>query len=194
MTKYLSGKYSLESAGDAGFIVSGLMQSDGLGDRSRFVVTWPRPKERPVPIWLPRESDLWPPIEPLVEWPKWLPGSPSTGIPFSDKNSSKSAYWSETHVQIQITNFTYLNYLLDVLWDQCRTVVSYPINLAQETLPVPQHSTGLRPPCVYLRHKCLYYCLFFLKIRKLLLIIYSPSVLHTRLMMPKSDKIDDKVL
>lgn len=30
--------YSLDSAGDGGFIVSGLTQSDGDGDRSRFVV------------------------------------------------------------------------------------------------------------------------------------------------------------
>ena len=30
--------YLLDSAGDGGFRVSGLMQSDGDGDRSRFVV------------------------------------------------------------------------------------------------------------------------------------------------------------
>lgn len=41
--------YSLESAGDGGlFIVSGLMQSDGDGDLSRFV-TVPKPKDSPCP-------------------------------------------------------------------------------------------------------------------------------------------------
>lgn len=39
--------YSLESAGDGGLlIVSGLMQSEGDGDRSRFV-TVPKPRDKP---------------------------------------------------------------------------------------------------------------------------------------------------
>lgn len=41
--------YLLESAGDGGLLmVSGLMQSDGEGDRSRFV-TVPRPRDIPCP-------------------------------------------------------------------------------------------------------------------------------------------------
>lgn len=81
--------YSLDSAGDGGFKVSGLIQSDGDGDRSRFVVMCPSPRDRPA-AWL-RESERWPK---LLEWPKWVPGKPS-GILFSDKNSSKSAYYGE---------------------------------------------------------------------------------------------------
>lgn len=83
-------KYSLESAGDGGLlIVSGLMQSDGEGDRSRFVVTAPKLSDNPCP----RLSFRLPALPILVECPpKWLLGRPSTGIPFSDRNSSKSAY------------------------------------------------------------------------------------------------------
>jgi hypothetical protein len=54
--------YSLESAGDGGLlIVSGLMQSEGDGDLSRFV-TVPRPSERPWPFVVP--------LTILVEWPR----------------------------------------------------------------------------------------------------------------------------
>lgn len=38
----------LDSAGDGGFIVSGLTQSDGDGERSRFVVMCPKPSAKPV--------------------------------------------------------------------------------------------------------------------------------------------------
>lgn len=41
-------EHSLDSAGDGGFIVSGLTQSDGDGERSRFVVMWPKPSANPV--------------------------------------------------------------------------------------------------------------------------------------------------
>lgn len=82
----LSLAYSLDSAGDGGFSVSGLMQSDGDGDRSRFVVMCPRPSDRPA-AWL-SESDRWP-RPPAC--PKWVPGRLS-GMLFSDKNSSRSAY------------------------------------------------------------------------------------------------------
>lgn len=81
--------YSLESAGDGGLlIVSGLIQSDGDGDLSRFV-TVPKPSDKPCPRLSFRFVV---PLPILVECPKWLLGKPSTGIPFSDKNSSKSAY------------------------------------------------------------------------------------------------------
>lgn len=57
-------RYLLESAGEGGFIVSGLMQSEGDGERSRFVVTWLSPlRERPAQ-W-PRLSER--PLR-LVEW------------------------------------------------------------------------------------------------------------------------------
>lgn len=40
--------YLLDSAGDGGFIVSGLTQSDGDGERSRLVVMWFKPSASPV--------------------------------------------------------------------------------------------------------------------------------------------------
>lgn len=91
-------KYSLESAGDGGLlIVSGLMQSDGEGDLSRFV-TVPKLSDKPCPRLSFR---LAVPLPILVEWPpKWLLGKPSTGIPFSDRNSSKSAYCEEAEVKL----------------------------------------------------------------------------------------------
>jgi hypothetical protein len=45
LTNCLLVSHSLESAGDGGFMVSGLIQSDGDGERSRFV-TWPRPSDK----------------------------------------------------------------------------------------------------------------------------------------------------
>lgn len=60
-------RYLLESAGDGGFIVSGLMQSDGDGERSRFVVTWLSP-DRDRPAQWPRLSDRW--LVRLVELPR----------------------------------------------------------------------------------------------------------------------------
>lgn len=64
------------------------MQSVGDGERSRFVVTWLSPSERPAQ-W-PRLSER---LVRLVEWPRCPLGRPSTGMPFSDRNSSRSAYW-----------------------------------------------------------------------------------------------------
>lgn len=84
--------YLLDSAGDGGFIVSGLTQSDGDGERSRFVVMWPRPSK---PAEWPNESERCPPSP--VEWAKWDPGKPS-GILFSDRNSSRSAYCSNGEI------------------------------------------------------------------------------------------------
>lgn len=46
--KMCMSENSLDSAGDGGFIVSGLTQSDGDGERSRFVVMWPNPSANPV--------------------------------------------------------------------------------------------------------------------------------------------------
>uniref|UniRef100_A0A8W7PZ62 Uncharacterized protein n=1 Tax=Anopheles coluzzii TaxID=1518534 RepID=A0A8W7PZ62_ANOCL len=85
------GRYLLESAGDGGFIVSGLMQSDGEGDRSRLVVTCPRPDSDSPAQW-PMLSDRCPVR--LVEFPRLLFGIPSYGMPFSERNSSRSAYYS----------------------------------------------------------------------------------------------------
>lgn len=87
-------KYVLDSAGDGGLMVSGLTQSDGDGDRSRLVVMWPRPSR---PAECPSESLRWPPRP--VECAKWEPGRPS-GMLFSDRNSSRSAYcarWKGRH-------------------------------------------------------------------------------------------------
>lgn len=81
--------YILESAGDGGLLmVSGLKHSDGDGDLSRFV-TAPKPNESPWPK-LSVRLFVPPPI--LAECPRCALGMPSTGIPFSDKNSSRSAY------------------------------------------------------------------------------------------------------
>lgn len=66
---YNVNKYSLESAGEGGFMVSGLRQS-GLGERSLFGT----PCELlngPMPLCDP---------------------SPSIETPFSERNSSKSTY------------------------------------------------------------------------------------------------------
>lgn len=65
--------YSLESAGEGGFMVSGLMQSLGLGDRSLFAMPCEFVSE-PLGVWLPR---------------------PSIETPFSDRNSSRSTYCKE---------------------------------------------------------------------------------------------------
>lgn len=61
--------YSLESAGEGGFIVSGLISSLGLGDLS-LLGPWVVPKG---------PNELWEPI-------------PSIETPFSDRNSSRSTY------------------------------------------------------------------------------------------------------
>lgn len=75
-------EYVLDSAGEGGFIVSGLTQSDGDGDRfSRFVGSPSNPfvcdidSARPwlIPVPLPRLFT-------------------STGILFSERNSSRSTY------------------------------------------------------------------------------------------------------
>lgn len=55
---FIHSYYNLqESAGDAGFIVSGLIQSDGDGDLSRLV-TWPIPSD--IPVQCPRLSERCP--------------------------------------------------------------------------------------------------------------------------------------
>lgn len=48
--------YLLDSAGEGGFSVSGLIQSDGEGDLSFFVVTCPNPSDNTAEC--PNESDL----------------------------------------------------------------------------------------------------------------------------------------
>lgn len=70
-------------------MVSGLIQSDGDGDLSRLGTVF-KPSDRAEQAL--RLSGRVPLLFKLVECPKWLLGKPSTGIPFSDKNSSKSAY------------------------------------------------------------------------------------------------------
>jgi len=82
--------YSLESAGEGGFRVSGEQHSLGDGDLSRFVTgsRW-----RLAGPWCPAASLL------LILW-SWLPciapcpppATPSTGMPFSERNSSRSTY------------------------------------------------------------------------------------------------------
>lgn len=73
-------KYLLESAGESGgLMVSGLMQSEGEGDRSLLVTGACRPSARPAPA-------------PNAEPPRCAPPSASPGMPFSDRNSSKSTY------------------------------------------------------------------------------------------------------
>lgn len=47
---------SLDSAGEGGLSVSGLIQSEGEGDLSFFVVTCPNPRDSAAE-W-PKESDL----------------------------------------------------------------------------------------------------------------------------------------
>lgn len=98
--------YSLESAGDGGFIVSGLMQSEGDGERSRFVI-WPRPRERPVE-W-PNESERCP--KP-VECPRWLLWRPSEDMQFSDRNSSRSTYCNENKYEILISEILSIKKML----------------------------------------------------------------------------------
>lgn len=82
----------LDSAGDGGFNVSGLTHSDGDADRSRFVVTWPKLRDKLALC--PIGSDRWPNDD-----PKCVPVKPS-GILFSDRNSSKSAYYKENNKNI----------------------------------------------------------------------------------------------
>lgn len=80
----------LESAGEGGFRVSGEQHSLGDGDLSRLVTG---SKCRPAGPWCPAASVL------LILW-SWLPGmapcpppaTPSTGMPFSERNSSRSTY------------------------------------------------------------------------------------------------------
>lgn len=65
----VSISYLLESAGDAGLIVSGLIQSDGDGDRSRFGTVFNPPSERAV-VQALRLSGRVPLLLKLVECPK----------------------------------------------------------------------------------------------------------------------------
>lgn len=105
---------SLESAGDAGFMVIGLSGSLGDGDGSRLVSMTPTPfvckccigcmeaggggggEDRrllapgmSVPPWWPTAT-----MVPGLTLPAVVPfwWSPSTGNPFSDRNSSRSQY------------------------------------------------------------------------------------------------------
>lgn len=57
------------------------------------------------------------------------------------------------------------------LWDQSRRVAFCPTGSAPGTPPVPRRSTGRHPLCVCRRRRCLCYCLIYLKIERLLLII-----------------------
>lgn len=60
-------------------MVSGLMQSEGEGERSRLVTGACSPSARPAPA-------------PNAPPPRCAPPSPSPGMPFSDRNSSRSTY------------------------------------------------------------------------------------------------------
>lgn len=108
----------LESAGDGGLMVIGLSGSLGDGDGSRLVImapTTPVPlvckccigcmgiggggERRPLtpginalPWWLPATMVPWFTLPAAVPF-CW---SPSTGKPFSDRNSSRSQYWKRT--------------------------------------------------------------------------------------------------
>lgn len=82
--------YLLESAGEGGFRVSGEQHSLGDGDLSRLVTG---SKCRPAGPWCPAASVLlilwsWPPC--MAPCPP--PATPSTGMPFSERNSSRSTY------------------------------------------------------------------------------------------------------
>lgn len=85
--------YLLESAGEGGFRVSGEQHSLGDGDLSRLVTG---SKWRPAGPWCPAASVL------LILW-SWLPcmapcpppATPSTGMPFSERNSSRSTYYQQ---------------------------------------------------------------------------------------------------
>ena len=84
--------HSLESAGEGGFMVSGEQHSLGEGDLSRLVTG---SKWRPAGPWCPGVSVLLILCScPLciVPWPP--PATPSTGMPFSERNSSRSTYWN----------------------------------------------------------------------------------------------------
>lgn len=96
MTRSKSEKvdvYLLESAGEGGFRVSGEQHSLGDGDLSRLVTG---SKCRPAGPWCPAASVL------LILW-SWLPcmapcpppATPSTGMPFSERNSSRSTYYQQ---------------------------------------------------------------------------------------------------
>lgn len=78
----------LESAGESGgLMVSGLIQSEGEGERSRLVTGAGRPSASPAPP---------PNAEPL----RCAPPKPSPGMPFSDRNSSRSTYCNRQHHKV----------------------------------------------------------------------------------------------
>lgn len=67
-------------------MVSGLIQSEGEGERSRLVTGACRPSASPAPA-------------PNAEPPRCAPPRPSPGMPFSDRNSSRSTYCN-THAPV----------------------------------------------------------------------------------------------
>lgn len=88
-----SVSYSLESAGEGGFRGSGEQHSLGEGDLSRLVTG---SKWRPADPWCPVASVLLI----LCSWllcmaPCPPPATPSTGMPFSERNSSRSTYYQQ---------------------------------------------------------------------------------------------------
>lgn len=84
-------RYILESAGESGgLMVSGLMQSEGDGERSRLVTGAWRPSASPAP-------------PPNAEPPRCVPPSASPGMPFSDRNSSKSTYCNRQYNSVTHT-------------------------------------------------------------------------------------------
>lgn len=85
--------YLLESAGEGGLRVSGEQHSLGDGDLSRLVTG---SKWRPAGPWCPAASVLlilcsWLPC--MTPCPP--PATPSTGMPFSERNSSRSTYYRQ---------------------------------------------------------------------------------------------------
>lgn len=91
--KEISSFYSLESAGEGGFRGSGEQHSLGEGDLSRLVTG---SKWRPADPWCPAASVLlilcnWLPC--MAPCPP--PATPSTGMPFSERNSSRSTYYQQ---------------------------------------------------------------------------------------------------
>lgn len=119
---------SLESAGDGGLMVIGLSGSLGDGDGSRLVSMVPTPfvcmccigigcmetggggDRRPFTPDINAPGPWWPAVATMALW-LTLPApvvpfcwSPSTGNPFSDRNSSRSQYW-KTKVTIIIARY-----------------------------------------------------------------------------------------
>lgn len=119
---FLNRWNSLESAGDGGFMVIGLSGSLGDGDGSRLACSMtPTPfvckccigcmvvgggggERRP----LTADINGWPAATTVpaaaVPVPFWC--SPSTGNPFSDRNSSRSQYWKQNAKRLKLNGDT----------------------------------------------------------------------------------------